>query len=856
MATHVDAKELRRDVNRDVIQAWLDALATGACDEQAFFDAIQKLARKSVEAGWDSLSLVDQYYRRGRISAELFNSLRARLGSQLVGQQSADPDKSVPLPRGESELEESVPVPPPPRPQGTAARPEAVSPRPRAASSPPPASASPPPTPPGPSQAVTVRLQTSPPRRSNGVTAVSARADADEPAGMSDLPLTLPNPNARDSRPRASRSRDRTPLDLGSHEARLPDPKPGGSEHHADRREIGVGDLLRGRYQIKSILGKGGTGLVFEAADLYRIDTPEAGQRVALKVLHTQVSDRSDLSSDLQREFQILQALSHPNIVRVHDYDRDGDLAFLTMEYLRGLSLFGLLSARSHAPVARAYALAIVRDVGAALAHAHAKGVVHGDLNPGNIFITNEGDVRVLDFGAAHSPSSGPVVSLSESDSMPIATPRYASVQVLEGKRADARDDVYALACITYLLLAGKHPFNEKTALAAQTESLRPARPPNLAHKEWQALKLGLSFDRERRPSNVEEWLHSFEWRRAAGRLPVLLALVRVNPEERKSSVWPVLGIAATVLLAAGIWIRFDFGRNELVPREPEPAGEAATENGEPAQATAPAPGASRSVTTAPAPSAARSATAPGPSASQTATASPESASRRPQTAVVESGAAPAAPTAPMARTGATPSPGGPPSNARSGAALDSAAPTAAGSPTLPASQAPASSARSTPSSSSALTAAASAAPSPAAASSGPRGSLPPPESARSAAAAADGSVPIRSRIELAGDTVDVPITDPAARVLVRRKGNLHGEVTFTWWTESGTAKPGQDFMAVSPHPEIIEDGKNSVSLFIPVVGDSTRRQPKSFYVVINDPSAGVALGSRTLTMVTIPPSD
>jgi serine/threonine protein kinase len=799
MATNVEAKELRRDVNRDVIQAWLDALATGACDEQAFFDAIQKLARRSAEAGWDSLSLVDQYYRRGRISAELFNSLRARLGSQLVGQQGgADPDKSVPLPRREDAIEESVPVPPPPRPQATPARPEAASPRRE------PASPQPQPAAPNSASTVTVRLQTPPPRpQRSGMTKASVQTDADEPHGMSDLPLTLPNPNARDSRPR-----EWQPQDSRSHDARLRDSRPRDSERHADHRDIGVGDLLRGRYQIKSILGKGGTGLVFEAADLYRIDTPEAGQRVALKVLHTQVSDRSDLSSDLQREFQILQSLSHPNIVRVHDYDRDGDLAFLTMEYLRGLSLFGLLSARNHAPMARAYGLAIVRDVGAALAHAHAKGVVHGDLNPGNIFITNEGDVRVLDFGAAHSPSSGPVVSSSESDGMPIATPRYASVQVLEGKRADVRDDVYALACITYLLLAGKHPFDEKTALAAQGEKLRPARPPGLAQKEWQALKLGLAFDRERRPSNVEEWLHSFDWRKAAGRLPVLLALVRVNPDERRGSVWPLLGAAAAVLLAAGIWIRFDYGKSELLPKEPEPAAETAAENGEPTQATAPAPGASR-------PS-----TAPGPSAAQTATAPAESASRRPSTAApAESGSAPAAVTAPMMRTGAAaPAPGGPPSSA----AVDSAA----GSPTLPASPTP--SARSAPSSGSALT----------------------------AAASADGSVPIRSRIELAGDTVDVPITDPAARVLVRRKGNLHGAVTFTWWTESGTAKPGQDFMAVSPHPEIIEDGKNSVSLFIPVVGDSTRRQPKSFYVVINDPSAGVALGSRTLTMVTIPPSE
>jgi hypothetical protein len=112
-----------------------------------------------------------------------------------------------------------------------------------------------------------------------------------------------------------------------------------------------------------------------------------------------------------------------------------------------------------------------------------------------------------------------------------------------------------------------------------------------------------------------------------------------------------------------------------------------------------------------------------------------------------------------------------------------------------------------------------------------------------------------RSRVELAADAIDVPLTDPAARIVVRRRGSLQGAVTFTWWTESGTAKPGHDFIAVAPHQEVIEDGKNSVSLFIPVVGDATRQQPKSFYVVINDPGPGATLGARTLTMVTIPPS-
>jgi serine/threonine protein kinase len=794
----VEAKELRRDVNREVIQAWLDALATGACDEQAFLNAVQKLARKSAEAGWDSLSLVDQYYRRGRLAPELFNSLRARLGSQLVG-QSEDPEMSVPLPqRDENPTEEySVPTAPPPRSQpATTVKLQSQAPRPAPSAAPPAESRAP--SPDAGSQPVE-RAKPSPPSARPPdrpkVVAETTPVQVEswtpsEPQGRGrDLPLTLPNANARDSKRRVN------------------------------RRDIGVGDLLRGRYQIKSILGKGGTGMVFEAVDLYRIDMPDAGQRVALKVLHTQVSDRSDLMSELQREFQLLQSLSHPNIVRVHDYDRDGELAFLTMEYLRGLSLFGLMSARNHAPLVRAYSFAIIRDVGAALTHAHSKGVVHGDLNPGNIFITNEGDVRVLDFGAAHSPSEGPVVSPSESEGMPIATPRYASVQVLEGKRPDVRDDIYALACIAYLLLSGKHPFGERTALAAQAEKQKPARPSGLTHKEWQALKTGLAFDRERRPSNVEEWLHSFEWRKAAGRLPVLLALVRVSPQKRRSSLWPALGVAAAVLIAVGLWIRP--GSNKAVPPqasapESEQAASSVPESQQQSGETAPAER-SASSPTRPAPAVQAEAQTP----STTAPGTPSHALPTPR--AVEAPGAPASSAAPPAASIRAPSP--PP-------AASTTAGTAASAPLTET------------------------APPPRRASTTPAANNEVANAAAGASDAAEGSVPIRSRIELAADTIDVPITDPAARVIVRRKGSLHGEVTFTWWTESGTAKPGQDFMAVAPHPEIIEDGKNAVSLFIPVVGDSTRRQPKSFYVVINDPSPGVALGARTLTMVTIPPSD
>jgi serine/threonine protein kinase len=554
------------------------------------------------------------------------------------------------------------------------------------------------------------------------------------------------------------------------------------------RREIAVGEVLRGRYVIKGVLGRGGTGTVFEAADLYRVDLPESGQRVALKVLHGQIAGKPQLFSELQREFQLLQSLSHPNVVRAFDLDRDGDIAFLTMEFLRGLSLTGVLAARNQVRFERAQALAIIRDVGGAVAHAHSRTVVHGDLNPGNIFITNEGEIRVLDFGAAHASFGGPTVS-APTDRSPIATPRYASPQVLEGQRPDARDDVYSLACLTYVLLSGKHPFGEKTALGAQEQRSRPSRPDGLSGKEWRALRMGLAFDRERRPADVALWLEAFDWSTAAPRLPPLLTLVRVAPRRRSRLGVAALVIAAIVgVVAAALWANAYFGVDRsllsIVANDAEP------------QSHAPLAQSDRSsVAAQPSPSVQSTATPPAERA-----AAPPSLPAPPAAASSSSSPVPPSPASDSGRLAA---------NAR-GAATSS--PRAAPAPSVPVT-----------------------APS-------------------SAAGAQTGPLP-RSRLELAADTIDVPLTDPAARIIVRRRGSLEGAATFTWWTESGTAKPGQDFIAVTPHQEVIEEGKSSVSLFIPVVGDATRQQPKSFYVVINDPGEGVTLGARTLTMVTIPPS-
>jgi hypothetical protein len=110
-------------------------------------------------------------------------------------------------------------------------------------------------------------------------------------------------------------------------------------------------------------------------------------------------------------------------------------------------------------------------------------------------------------------------------------------------------------------------------------------------------------------------------------------------------------------------------------------------------------------------------------------------------------------------------------------------------------------------------------------------------------------------RIEMVADTVDVLPGEKSAHVTVHRRGNPRGAASFTWWTESGTAKPGVDFVPVMPHTEVINEGSNGVTLDIPVTSAS-RRIAKSFYVVIDQVESSAALGPRTLTMVTIQPPD
>ncbi|MDP9084575.1 MAG: protein kinase [Pseudomonadota bacterium] len=164
---------------------------------------------------------------------------------------------------------------------------------------------------------------------------------------------------------------------------------------------ISAGHVLRERYVIQEKLGTGGKGSVFRALDRYRSSLPQEQQYVALKILHCggECSDRA--IEDLRREVYCGQLLSHRNIVNVFELDRDADIVFFTMELLDGELLGDLLERMRPKVLQPLQAWQIIRQLGAGLDHAHERGIVHGDLKPRNIFITREGELRILDFGAA-----------------------------------------------------------------------------------------------------------------------------------------------------------------------------------------------------------------------------------------------------------------------------------------------------------------------------------------------------------------------------------------------------------------------------------------------------------------------
>lgn len=345
-------------------------------------------------------------------------------------------------------------------------------------------------------------------------------------------------------------------------------------------------DVLRERYELLSILGRGSSGTVYKALDRHRAHLTESARHVAVKVLKLDYLHRPDALAELEREFHQAQSLSHPNVISVFDLDRDGETYFVVMELLDGELLADVMQ-RLAGPMRREHAMAIVSSVGAALAHAHRRHLVHADLKPRNIMITSAGEVRVLDFGFARHRSLE-LHSASAFDAAPASAPAYASVERVNGSEPHPSDDVYSLACIAYELLSGEHPFGGRSAVLARANGRRPRNIPGLTRKQMQSLNRALLWSRGERKIDVVDLLAGLGCAEAPNKLvpPQSLAAFDARGTWRRRA----LGLAMFILLVGAAAAAFVYLERQPLPERAPVASVRTT-----AEPTNPAPAAADS---------------------------------------------------------------------------------------------------------------------------------------------------------------------------------------------------------------------------------------------------------------------
>jgi serine/threonine-protein kinase len=281
---------------------------------------------------------------------------------------------------------------------------------------------------------------------------------------------------------------------------------------------LAIGNLIGGRYRIERELGEGGMGVVYLATD-----EQVQGERFAIKLLKGGL--HSEALGLLREEVRKARKLSHPNIVDVHSVNLDGQRLYMLMEYLEGKPLDALLHEEFGRGMSLSRAWPIIEDVGAALGNAHDHSVIHSDLKPANIFITTSGRTKLLDFGIARI-SRGP--RMARAAGVHALSPAYASCEMLEGKEADRRDDIYSYACVIYEMLCGERPFANRTALEAREARSSISAIAGLSRRQNAALCRALAFDREARTGTVEELLAGLnaEARQLSRRVGLLAAVI------------------------------------------------------------------------------------------------------------------------------------------------------------------------------------------------------------------------------------------------------------------------------------------------------------------------------------------
>jgi serine/threonine protein kinase len=752
---------------RAVLASWLDDYISGRCDRADMQSQFLSVCRSNPDAPWDALALLDQYQRRGRIDVALARSLKTDIAQLVFGVANQTESKAD---AGRENLDTTdVTI------DTTGSRwrkliadrdPEAVNSEPAFVD----------PT-------LLRREDDEPATRPPP----SLKLHEEEPAPVREPPLKDEpvTPDVIAAAPAPARERP----------SRAPPSVP----------PVGLAsDVLRDRYELISILGRGSTGTVYKAVDRHRVHLDPASRCVAVKVLKLNYKDRADELAQLEREFHQAQSLSHPNVVSVFDLDRDGDVYFIVMELLEGELLADILKRLDGKPMARRYALGVVSSVGAALAHAHQRGIVHADIKPRNIMITTSGEVRVLDFGFARERPLD-LHTASALHEAPTSAPAYASVERVNGSEPHPSDDVYSLACVAYELLAGRHPFGGRSAPLARAHGRPPQRIVGLSGKQQQVLHRALMWTRGERRIDVVELLAGLGCGDTSGQLGIPQELAVAQSSASAARRAAVATALILLLTASGyfVWQHGWLPKNmaDMLPISPPFAdrdlqGDVADV---PATIDEPLPSEdlpSEEVTTETLPLA----TTQSPAVESTQR--PSASTDPSQAQLPERSSAP--PQAPASTTGnaSARSPLPTPSRAESPPAIGRAQANGAAAP------------------------------------------APTPASARPVV------------IEFEKDSYVTTEGDGYVRLQVRRTGSTRRDVSFTWNLRSNSAEMGSDFAGIGPGTERMAAGTREFTITIPLVQDAVKESTELFLVELQVNQEGVSLGERSSAAVIIVDDD
>lgn len=294
--------------------------------------------------------------------------------------------------------------------------------------------------------------------------------------------------------------------------------------------------VLKGRFVLKEMIGKGAMGTVYKAVDRMAEAANDRNPYVAIKVLNPELAHGVSFFKAMQREAKNTMKLAHPNIVLLRDFDKDGPYTFLCMEFLEGRSLQELIASLPAGGMKFADAWPLIQGMGEALKYAHERKIVHSDFKPGNVFVTDTG-IKVLDFGIAKPIEDDGRTRLVEIEKA--YTPAYSTVEQMAGDIPDSRDDIYSLSCVIYELLAGMRPYGASSAKEALRNGLKPKPLAALKNRQWHCLERGLALQRKSRLASVHELL--------AGLSPA-----REEPKHRQTALMAASLVLGTVGAGAG----------------------------------------------------------------------------------------------------------------------------------------------------------------------------------------------------------------------------------------------------------------------------------------------------------------